>query len=198
MIWNKPFGGVSILINRFAILLSIFLISGCATVKTPAGFLPRGKKAESNIYGGWMATICQTPQESINQIAIGGELIAIQNDSVYLLSPDTLRVVSIHSIEHATIVTHKYDIGIYALRTGLALTPNLIGMVATEYAGGFMMIGIPLAVTGLIASLIDAGSAYEMKYPRDVSSVQEMKKIARFPQGIPEGLDPKNLLPKTY
>lgn len=196
MTWNKPFGGVSMLINRFAILLSIFLISGCAIVKTPAGFLPRGKKAESNVYGSWMAAICQTPQDSINQVAIGAELIAIQNDSVYLLSPDTLCVVSIHSIEHATIVTHKYDVGIFALWTGLALTPNLIGMVATEYAGGFMMIGIPLAVTGLITSLIDAKNSYKIEYPGDVYSVREMNKFARFPQGIPVGLNPKNLLPK--
>ena len=176
--------------NRFIILFSVIylLFSGCATVKTPSGFLPGVKEVETSTYGGWMVVIYTSAEESVTKTATGGELIAIQNDSVFLLSPETLSIIPTDFIEQTILVFHKNKTEGFALWGGL-------GTLSTISHGWFLFLSAPLwIITGITATITEAKRPNTLEYPG--STWQEMNKFARFPQGIPEGLNPKNLLPK--
>ena len=176
--------------NRFIILFSVIylLFSGCATVKTPSGFLPGVKEVETATYGGWMVVIYTSAEESVTKIALGGELIAIQNDSVFLFSPETINIIPTDFIKQATLVFHKNNPGSFALWSGL-------GTLSTISHGAFLIFSAPLwIITGITATITEANRPNKLEYPG--SSLQEINKFARFPPGIPDGLELKNLMPK--
>jgi hypothetical protein len=113
------------------------LMSGCARTIAPEGWLPKPSEIQSQAFGGWMEIeyASETGMKTFQ-----GELIAVQDNNVYLLSP-------------------------------------LYGLV----------------VAGIASASAESQSGF-LRYPD--TSWQEIAKFARFPQGIPKGLDLKKLEPK--
>ena len=157
----------------------------CTTVRTPAGFLPNRKEVQYDSQGGWMALIYHSSYNS-SLIANGGELIAIDKDSVYILSPDeNFTIISTNNIEQAALVIYKRDPKGFVIWW-------ILGTLSTISNGLFAIFTAPLwLITGTTVTATEASRPNKLYYPG--TPWQEMGKFARFPQGIPEGLNPKEL-----
>ena len=185
-------------INKGYIIIICLFVVGCATVRTPHGYVPRTNEIEQNVYGSWIAVIHVTDGETGQvQNAHGGELLAIQDSTLYLIYLDSLKQFPIKDIPSATLVTHKFGGPQYFGWAGLFFIPNLFGIVAySEYAGGFATLGLIHLLSASIATAINYASVNEIKYPDHILDLEYLKIYSRFPQGIPPGIDPYQLTSK--
>lgn len=181
----------SILISALILLI----ITGCDSAKIPSYYLRSPKEAINGITGSWVeVTMIPTPGKA-KSLGLSGELIAAQSDTLYILSDIKLSAISKNNIETACLYIFKNQGGKYALFTGLLLAPNIIGAVASggEYAGGFLAMGIPMSITGIIITIMEGSSkSNRLIYPSR-NSIEEFRKFARFPMGIPPELDKNEL-----
>lgn len=156
-------------------------------VKTPRGYLPKAKEFEYEVFGGWMALIYDE-KNSPRLTATGGELIAVDNESVYLLGFDSLVIIPADNVERGVLVLFQKETGKYALWSS-------IGFISSVSNGLFAIGTAPLWLIMGISTTVSESQADNMRfYPQE--SWAEIKKYARFPQGIPEKLDLSTLKPK--
>lgn len=177
--------------NRTIIIIGLIgiLAGGCATVKTPRGYLPKAKEFEYEVFGGWMALIYHE-KDSTRFAATGGELIAVHNDSVYLLGFDSLIIIPADNVERGVLVLFKKETGKYALWSS-------IGLISSVSNGVFAIGTAPLwLIMGIITTVSESQAKNFRLYPQ--RSWVEIRKFSRFPQGIPEGLNLNQLKPKPF
>jgi hypothetical protein len=93
-------------------------------------------------------------------------------------------------ITTATLCLFKNQANKYFLATGLGLIPNIAGAIAHGMSE-FLAIGIPFAIAGIVNANVEV-HANELRFPKK-NSLDEFGKFARFPQGMPSGVDPKSL-----
>ena len=60
------------------------ILADCATVRTPRGYVPRLYEAEQNEFGSWIALIQFEDEARQQKSAHGGELIAIQDSTLFI------------------------------------------------------------------------------------------------------------------
>ena len=185
------------LIKKGYIIITCMILAGCATVRTPRGYVPRWNEAGQNEYGSWIALIHFEDKARQQKSAHGGELIAIQDSILFLLDLDSLKQFPVKDIASATLVTHRFGGPQYFGWAALAFTPNFIGMaVHSDWALEFASLGMFQLLPAVIATLINSASVNEIKYPNRVLDLESLRIYARFPQGIPPGLDPYQLASK--
>ncbi len=180
------------------------LMVACRTVDVPATYNFTTREIQSNPYGCWTIAQVGSPGDSLIKNSVGGELLAFAGDTLFLLVSDG-QVVPVNSMNiiKAELVTHKNQAGTYMGMTLLYLIPNLIGVFVPEWAGGFMVLGIPTLLTGITHSIIE-GSTHRniLEYPAK-NSLYDLNRFSRFPSGLPENLDfnqltLKKIKPKSY
>jgi hypothetical protein len=175
--------------------ISLLLIGGCNSTNIPKDYLRNPKDAAKSIAGSWIEISRKSAFVDAQVSKLSGELIAVQSDTLYVLSEIKLSVIETDSIGTARLYIFKNQGGKYALITGLLLVPNIIGAMANggEYAGEFIQLAIPLAVTGITIAIIEGTSKNnQLNYPA-YNSIEEFRKFARFPTGIPQGVDKSEL-----
>lgn len=76
----------------------------------------------------------------------------------------------------------------------LGVIPNIIGAISQpDYAGSFLLVGIPLFVTSLGIAIADYKYGNStLRYPEN-NSMSEFSKYSRFPQGLPPDLQKEKL-----
>lgn len=121
-----------------------------------------------------------------------GEIIEVNNEAITILTLNQ---------DKATIITvlkkdiHSADIVISSTSDnpkGLGTWAGLINLT-TLYHGYFMVLSVPINLgTTIFISRDAAIGTYSMKYPENVSW-EQISKFARFPQGIPEHIDIKQI-----
>lgn len=176
-----------------SIIIGIIILNGCITNNVPSTYVHGTKNLNNNPYGCWLIVHMNSNYSEYQGQEVGGELLAIEKDTVYLLVEDfNIIICPAKNIISAKLITHKNQAGTFALFTGLFITPNIIGALAYGI-GGFMILAIPVAITGLTVTLIEAtGQGNVLLYP-EKSSLKSFGKFARFPQGIPTNVDTKQL-----
>ncbi len=128
-----------------------------------------------------------------------GELLAVGPTQLWVMERSGVREVPLANVDQVRVKRHEWNgkramiwalIG--ALVTGAALTASCTsvegascGSVAPSVAGTWLVLG------GLSAVSLDGSSALRVNGPR----FEALRPYARFPQGLPEGLDPKALPP---
>ena len=169
------------------------LICGCTTSNVPKAYNPGISKVYQNSYGCWMIVESKPSYHSNSAEDVSGELLALQNDSIILLVDDyEIVVFQRKQIDRARLITHKNQAGTLGLMTGAFFLPNIIGAVAYGFTG-FLVLGIPVVITGITLTLIEASDqANILDYPRE-NELLEFKKFARYPQGIPPSIEAKQL-----
>jgi hypothetical protein len=122
----------------------------------------------------------------------------MEGKDLYLLDRDSLTRLNTALIEQATLATHDYGGGQFFLMSLAQNFPNLIGAAAYagEWGGGFIFLGLLHAVPAGLGTLINSLSTCEIKYPSQVSDLSSLSIYARFPQGLPDGIDPADLTSK--
>jgi hypothetical protein len=157
------------------------LAGGCASSTAPNGWLPSAIDAGTRVRGGW-ATVSTGRDE--RRPAAEGELIAVEPDTLFVLSGGTLVGVPRAAILRATVTGYYNDWK--DMRAWTAL-----GSISTFSHGGFLILSLPAWI--LVGSIATAGASREpqMVYPE--TKWEKLPHYARFPQGLPAALDRRRL-----
>ena len=184
------------IINRLNICLALilFFAAGCKVADIPIAYQIKSSEVKTNPYGSWTKVAARDTSGSPYQgYENTGELIAIDNNTIYLLvDHGKVKTISLNSVNYMELYTHKNQSNKYLTTTGILLIPQLIGALVhggEGYAGGFLMLGIPVSVIGAFSALReDTKKNNVLVYPGK-NSIKDLKKFARFPDKIPPGLN---------
>lgn len=158
------------------VALTTMLFHGCATSTAPNGWLRSPSAEHRDSFGGW----CDVTFTG-GRGHLGGELIAVGSDSLYVLGADQLRAVARSSIEKATLM-------IYAAPMRPIAAWSALGFLSSVLHGyGFLISGPVWIVVGT-ATTSAVSRQPQLRYPSD-DSWKDLGEYARFPAGLPEELD---------
>jgi hypothetical protein len=164
-------------------------LPGCQVnrdLTAPVGYLPAGPaKVAQDAHGGWMQAILS----SSNQVmSVQGELITIHDDTVYILTYAQMNAIPVPDLQNAKLEVHRQN------PVGFALW-GLAGGISTLSHGGFLIFSAPLwAIFGTTNTSSVARQPNILLHPG--TGLEEFKKFSRFPQGLPEGINLEQLVPK--
>ena len=161
----------------------IILLSSCYTIKAPQGSVPKRGDITTDAFGGWIALSLTSGQSSIE-----GEFIAVSNDSLYVIVGDKVERHAIRDISSARVVLFNTESNAYAIWT-------FLGSVATISTGSFIIFTLPIwLISGTSITTAEASRINFYDYPD--YNWEQLIKYARFPQGMPQGMDIIDLKPR--
>lgn len=169
---------------------AIVLVAACVSNPAPSGWLPPAEVAAGEAFGGWITvdTAAQRGWLAARPLTeIAGELIAVHADSVFVLSESTLVALQRARVRRATLFAYDAQVGELS-------TWGVLGTLSAVSNGLFFLLTGP---TWIITSTIAAGSRSRapMVSLTDQGGWEGLRLYARFPQGLPEGLDRASLRP---
>lgn len=169
---------------KFLIILIVLEITGCAVKTAPEEWLSKPEKAAVRTFGAWINVTYKI--EGTTKLS-KGELIAIEKDKLYLFGEEGLIAISVDKILRARVELYKTQEGLFAPWT-------IAGTLSTLFHGYGMVLTAPLWVISGITCTVGESKSGILEYPK--VPLEEIRKFARFPQGIPEGLDLNQLKPR--
>jgi hypothetical protein len=166
----------------------IFFLSECSTVKIPANYRYSAQQLKREITGSWIHIKLDSKAVGDTEKELSGELIAIQSDTIYVITLYGFTGVHVSTVNEAVLYMFMNQPGMYATFTGLLYLPDIVAALVIG-TPGFLLLGIPWVVTGGIVTIAEGSNHSNiLKYP-DFCTLGELKKFARFPQGMPPGID---------
>lgn len=175
----------------FQLLLVTVLLAGCAVPgEIPSNYLRNPRELSTMANGCWIIINQSVDFSDANKGKTSGELIAVQNNTFYILTQSSLVRVPTAEIITATMYLFKNQTNYYLLVTGLGLLPNVIGAIVYGIPA-FLTLGIPFAIVGITTASIEC-KANELRFPK-MNKLDEFGKFSRFPQGIPPGVELEKL-----
>ena len=160
--------------------LMMALMVSCIATPGPKGWLPSPEEALSDAFGAWM--IVEYSSESGEKTA-EGEFIAVEKNKVYLLTGIGLEEIPTHEVQHVTFATYKEKriVGVWAV----------LGFLSTASHGYYAGISAPIwLIAGIATASAESTSGVSKS---DAIAWEEIRKYAHFPQGIPQGVDLRQL-----
>jgi len=155
-----------------AVALLASTLAGCASNPAPQTWRPEPREAQRSVRGGWIALDCKEPAKR----RVEGELIAVDDDALHVLTAEGLRAVPRAEVRKARLVGYGDESG--ALGAWMAL-----GTLSTLSHGAYLILTAPLLwLTGGGASVADESRG-------GFIPEAQFRAYARFPQGLPPGLD---------
>lgn len=153
------------------------LACGCAHSPAPRGWLPKADASATDAFGGWL--IAETGPAR-KPVRVAGELISVEPDSVLVFQGDHPVMLAKQGITKATLVGYDIDSGVLS-------TWATLGAISTLSHGAFLVFTLPMwSIAGGVTTS-QAVHASMLEYPK--GSWTEIAKYARFPQGLPAGVD---------
>ena len=159
------------------LLLPILIYSGCAASNVPDNWLSEPEDMATNTYGGWITVDYSSNLKE--EFRISGELIAISNDSVYVLN-EIFYAISKNDILSARLVCYESNYGKMAPLV-------LLGTLSTISNGWFLIFTAPMWIIGGTISTATRSHAPIINFPQ--TDFDEFVPYARFPQGLPKGIN---------
>lgn len=158
------------------ILIVLFLLSiSCKTINTT---LPKPVELSEYTKGMWMA--CDIKNGS----KVAGEIIVIDSSQVLLLSENNL----INTVRKNVISKAFVEFSLTTDYPEKLKSADVIPVLTVSH-GWFMVITLPLNLAIVVPTVsTHRRGSYAVEYP-DKITWQELFKFARFPQGVPEGLE---------
>ncbi len=163
-----------------AAALVAVLGAGCASNTAPKGFLDSPHALPPTVRGGWV-TLRYT--EDLHDRRADGELLAVHEDSVYVLTEQGFRAVSRKGVRSAKVTGYAAEKGGFALWT-------LVGTLSTASHGFGLVISAPVWI--LVGSVTTAAESSAPDVPLR-SGWARMRAWSRYPQGLPPALDRASL-----
>ena len=168
---------------------------GCASSMAPRGWLPYAQEAQQEGFGGWI-TVTARVQPKVPSLS--GELLAVSDDSVVVLTSAGVGSCALTDVTHATF--EGYD-----SRSGDTARMTLAGTLSSISTGWGLIVIAPLwVIVGSTSSAVlsqqgqvtvDASQGATASGQSDAArkSWKDIRLFARFPQGMPVGLDRSEL-----
>ena len=157
--------------------------ASCARNSATEGWLPKPAEAQTGAYGGWI----ELRYNQATEQRADGELIAVSADSVWLLSQDQALVIP-------TTAVKKGKLTAYAAQTGALTAWAVLGTLSTISNGVVLILTAPMWIIVGPLAVASESRAPERKSPS--LNWVELAPFARFPQGVPEGIDLSTLKAK--
>jgi hypothetical protein len=124
---------------------------------------------------------CPPADAARQDLVAAGELLAVNETQVHVLTADGIAAVPWPCIAHASLGAHRTLVNEYALWTTL-------GVLSTPSHGGFLLFSFPgLVLGGSLATSSESRNGV-VRYPNQPWPV--FRPYARFPQGLPDGYTP--------
>ena len=176
-------------INSILLLSGFILIlSGCGAIRIPANYAHNPQELKKVITGSWTEVKLKSKDITGNETTFSGELIAIQADTLYILDDLGLHGIHRNNISEAVVYMYMNKSGKYAIATGLLYIPDIVAAIVMGQPG-FLILGIPWILTGSIITVAEGTNHSNfLNYPYS-NQLPDLKKFARFPQGMPAGID---------
>ncbi|WP_373520604.1 hypothetical protein [Aquiflexum sp.] len=167
------------LLKSLAIFLMAFGLLACGSaVKAPKGTIPTLDKISESANGGWL-TFYDGSQE------ISGELIGFKEDSLFVLSNQKLLSFHQNNIQNARMVLYNTKADNYAIWTGVNSLFSL--------TNGMLLI-FTLPINLIVGGAVTSGEYQRLNYMDfPAYSWTEFQKFSRFPQGLLDSIDRKEL-----
>ncbi len=192
--------------NCKILCLSFLLTAGCATTTAPLGWLPSSEASAYDLFGGWLMVEYMS---SKSWERVDGELIAVEPDKLFVLpyssmkrnsaagsqasvSPDTtwtLLEIPKDQIIKANLMGYQSDHHVIGLW-------SVAGLLSTVSHGVILIFSAPVWLLAGLGSTASQSHMPELVYPK--VKWEQLSTYARFPQGLPPGLDRTALRPKYY
>lgn len=173
--------------KRLLMILTSFLLSGCATIHAPPGWLPENAaQLRTEAFGSWIV-VHHSKKAAMDQ-QTKGELIAVSQDSLFVLNSYALHPIALSNITRARLVEYKPH-------TGELSGWIFLGALSTISHGFWLAITTPvLWILG--GTLAESSRSFDpiLDYPGH--SLSSFRAFARFPQGLPKNINRKLLVPK--
>ncbi|MEP7226796.1 MAG: hypothetical protein ABI785_05505 [Gemmatimonadales bacterium] len=157
---------------------------GCAHNSAPQGWLPKPAEAQAAAYGGWI----ELSYKQATEKRADGELIAVSADTVWLLGLEQALVIPTATVKQGKLTAYAAQKGPVALWT-------VLGTLSTISNGWFLIFTAPMWIVGGSLSVGSESRAPERKSPQ--LGWEDLASYARFPQGMPEGVELNTLKAKT-
>jgi hypothetical protein len=159
---------------RTASLLLCALVAACASNPAPRSALPTAAQAARGGKGAWVVV------QYKDGARLAGELIACSDGQVFIFNPPALVGVPEEQIVEGLVVTQR-------TAEWSLVAWGIVGTLSTISHGILAIISGPIWIGTTIAS-----AAYESRqglYRYPAESWQDLRRWARFPQGLPRGVD---------
>jgi hypothetical protein len=163
-------------------LAAVACISSCAGNPVPQQWRPEAAAAQRTPHGGWIVIEREVPAgaASKGRPIVQGELIAVDESALHVLTSDGLQ-----SVPRAA--AHRITLTAYRAPAGALVAWAVAGGVSTLSHGGYLLLTAPMwAVAGLVAYSMEKGAGV-------IHDPAAARRFARFPQGLPPGLDAASL-----
>jgi len=174
------------------IVLCMTLFEGCKTSKIPASYKLSPNEVRSGITGSWIKLILQSKSDLEPSPEFSGELIAIQTDTIYVLTETRLEAVSSKMIDEAVLQIYTNQAKKIATITGLLYSPNILGAIFKN-AGAYLILGMPWILTGTITAISESYDDSNLLIYPAKNPINDFKMFARFPMGLPKDIDRKRM-----
>ncbi len=163
------------------------LLTTCATTTAPRGWLSIASESQTTAYGGWVSVQVVDGRE---RSSLDGELVGVAADSIYILNAiDRFTAIAKTDISAAKIT-------VYNSKSNDLTAWVILGTLSTASHGLVLILSAPVWVlTGSVAAISQSHVAQLRVPPK---AWDEVRQYARFPQGIPPGLNRQSLQPKIY
>lgn len=158
-------------------MLGVIACSGCASNTAPKNWLPKPQEAQRATYGGWIEL---TYREGQTKQSTDGELIAVTADSVWVLNETQGFVIPTASVKEGKLTAYAAEQSRMATWTGF-------GTVATLSNGAVLLITAPMWIIG--GSLATGAESRAPVRKSPPLSWVTLAPFARFPQGMPAGIE---------
>jgi hypothetical protein len=158
------------------------LATGCVRHTAPPDFLADPAEAQRTAFGGW-ADVSFRGAGGVEHAS--GELIAATSDSLWILSPPG-HVIPVADIVDGELV--GYDARAEQVGGAVAL-----GVVSTISNGAFLIFTAPMWLIGGSVAARSQGQVAIDELP--AARWEALAAFARFPQGMPEGIELADLRP---
>ncbi len=168
-------------------------LAACTQNPAPAGWLPPAQGAAVEAYGGWI--VIDTARGDRRgggsagpAIQVAGELIAVDPDTVFVMSQGTLVSLTKSQVERASLFAYDAQSGRLALW-------GFLGTLSSAATGFGALLLAPVWIIGSTAATASRSNAPVVELTSGGGRWAQMALYARFPQGLPPGVDRAALRP---
>ena len=164
--------------------LALCLLGGCATT-APKGWLPTVEEKPTDVYGSWLDLELSGSRKPERVL---GELLGANADSLWVLAWDGPRALECARIQRGIVQDYQPEDGkVRSITLGASLVVPFIN-------GFWAMFTWPL--WWIAGGISNHGLRSDARLILPLTDWNQLAAHARFPQGIPPGLDLSTLEPR--